>query len=202
MRERYGGKRPGYFRDTGLALLCSGLLALAGCGEKGDGGATVAAAPADAASRKPSGLVTIPPNSPKLQQLRVEGVRTAEVAIDEVISPGKIEVNPSGVSRIVLPAAGRIASVLVKLGDAVEKGQTVLTLESPDVDAVASSYLQAGAALAQANANLAKAQTDFGLAARGIKPFEDRRHCATTRLGFNAPSKARHSFKLGRSNNW
>jgi len=36
-----------------------------------------------------------------------------------------------------------------------------LTLESPDVDAVESSYLQAGAALAQANANLAKAQSDY-----------------------------------------
>jgi membrane fusion protein, heavy metal efflux system len=147
-------KRAGCFR----AVLFSGLLALAGCGGKSTSGDTVAAAPA---SRTSSGLVTFPPNSPKLQQLRVEAVKTAEVAIDEVISPGKIEVNPSGVSRIVLPAAGRIASVLVKLGDAVEKGQTVLTLESPDVDAVESSYLQAGAALAQANANLAKAQADF-----------------------------------------
>jgi cobalt-zinc-cadmium efflux system membrane fusion protein len=43
----------------------------------------------------------------------------------------------------------------------VQKGQAVLTLESPDVDAVESSYLQAGAALAQANANLAKAQSDY-----------------------------------------
>ena len=51
--------------------------------------------------------------------------------------------------------------MLVKLGDAVRKGQAVLTLESPDVDAVESSYLQAGASLAQANANLAKAQSDY-----------------------------------------
>jgi cobalt-zinc-cadmium efflux system membrane fusion protein len=137
------------------------LTALAGCGQKEGKNVTAAAADADPPQQQASGLVIIPANSPKLQQLRVEPIRTAEVPTDEVTSPGKIEANPGGISRIVLPAPGRIQSVLVKLGDAVEKGQTVLTLESPDVDAVESSYLQAGAALAQANANLAKAQSDY-----------------------------------------
>jgi cobalt-zinc-cadmium efflux system membrane fusion protein len=139
-------------------LLCM-MAALAGCGQKE--ARTAAAPPTDPAQQPAGGLVVLPPDSPKLQQLRVAPVRTAEVPTDEVISPGKIEANPGGISRIVLPAPGRIANVLVKLGDAVEKGQTVLTLESPDVDAVESSYLQAGAALAQANANLAKAQSDY-----------------------------------------
>ena len=140
------------------ALLCA-ILALAGCGQKQPN--RVTAASAEAPARPTNGMVVIPPDSPKLKQLRVEPIRTAETPISEVTSPGKIEVNPSSVSRIVLPAPGRIASVLVKLGDAVQKGQPLLTLESPDVDAVESSYLQAGAALAQANANLAKAQSDY-----------------------------------------
>src|SRR5438552_1308465 len=137
------------------------ILALAGCSEKAGKNVTAAAPTADRQPPSTPGLVVIPPDSPKLRQLRVEPVRTAETPIDEVTSPGKIEANPSGITRIVLPASGRISSVLVKLGDAVQKGQTVLTLESPDVDAVESSYLQAGAALAQANANLAKAQSDY-----------------------------------------
>jgi cobalt-zinc-cadmium efflux system membrane fusion protein len=135
------------------------IVALAGCRTK-EAEITTAAS-ADPPPRPANGLVIIPPDSPKLKQLRVETVRTAETPIDEVVSPGKIEVNPSSVSRIVLPAAGRITTVLVKLGDAVEKGQTLLTLESPDVDGVESSYLQAGAALAQAKANMGKAQSDF-----------------------------------------
>jgi cobalt-zinc-cadmium efflux system membrane fusion protein len=135
------------------------IVALGGCGTKE--AENVAARSVDPPPRPANGLVIIPPDSPKLKQLRVEPVRTAEIPIDEVVSPGKIEVNPGGVSRIVLPAPGRIASVLVKLGDAVEKGQTVLTLESPDVNGVESSYLQAGALLAQANANMGKAQSDF-----------------------------------------
>jgi cobalt-zinc-cadmium efflux system membrane fusion protein len=137
------------------------LITLAGCGQKEVKNVAAASTSADAAPRAAAGLVVIPQDSPKLQQLRVEAIRTAEAPIDEVISPGKIEANPGGISRIVLPAAGRISSVLVKLGDAVEKGQPVLTLESPDVDAVESSYLQAGAALGQAKANLVKAQSDF-----------------------------------------
>ncbi len=141
------------------SLVVCVMIAAAGCGQKED--KNVAAATADQAPRTADGVVVIPPDSPKLQQLHVEPVRTAQVPTDEVISPGKIEANPGGISRVVLPAPGRIASVLVKLGDAVEKGQTLLTLESPDVDAVESSYLQAGAALAQANANVAKAQSDY-----------------------------------------
>jgi cobalt-zinc-cadmium efflux system membrane fusion protein len=135
------------------------VIALAGCGGREPNHVT--AASPEPLQRASDGMVIIPPNSPKLQQLRVEPIRTAETPISEVTSPGKIEVNPSSVSRIVLPAPGRISTVLVKLGDAVQKGQPVLTLESPDVDAVESSYLQAGAALAQANANLAKAQSDY-----------------------------------------
>jgi len=136
------------------------LITLAACGHQEAKSVTAAASPADLAKQS-AGLIVMPPDSPKLRQLRVEPVRTAEVPTDEVISPGKIEANPGAISRIVLPAPGRISSVLVKLGDAVEKGQTVLTLESPDVDAVESSYLQAGAALGQAKASLAKAQSDL-----------------------------------------
>jgi len=146
-------------RSTTWQTICAFLI-LAGCASKEATRETSAHTDPVSATSSP-GLVIIPPDSPKLQQLRVEPVRTAEVPVDEVISPGKVEVNPGAVSRIALPAPGRIASVLVKLGDTVQKGQTVLTLESPDVDAVESAYLQSGAALAQANANLAKAQSDF-----------------------------------------
>jgi cobalt-zinc-cadmium efflux system membrane fusion protein len=147
-------------RTSASAIALLALLALSGCGQK-EVKSVTAAASADPPQHSTAGLVLIPPDSPKLEQLRVEAVRTAEVPTGEVISPGKIEANPGAISRIVLPAPGRISSVLVKLGDAVEKGQTVLTLESPDVDAVESAYLQAGAALGQARANLAKAQSDF-----------------------------------------
>src|SRR5260370_35638474 len=96
------------------------MIADAGCGKKED--KNLAAATADQAPRTADGGGVIPPDSPKLQQLHVEPVRTAQVPTDEVISPGKIEANPGGISRVGLPEPGRISSALDHLGDARRKG--------------------------------------------------------------------------------
>src|SRR4029077_19496425 len=69
--------------------------------------------------------------------------------------------NPNLVSRVALPLAGRVSSVLVRLGDAVKRGDPLLTLESPDSDAGVAAYLQGQAAITQAKANLNKAQADY-----------------------------------------
>jgi cobalt-zinc-cadmium efflux system membrane fusion protein len=107
------------------------------------------------------GEVTLPPDSPKLQQIRVAEVKLADVPTDEVVAPGKIEVNPNRVSRVVLPVAGRITKVLAHLGDAVIEGQPLLEVESPDADAAMSAHLQASAAVTQAKANVLKSQADL-----------------------------------------
>jgi cobalt-zinc-cadmium efflux system membrane fusion protein len=65
------------------------------------------------------------------------------------------------VSKVLLPVTGRIASVLVKLGDSVRKDQPLLTMASPDADAATSTYLSSMASTAQAEAALGKAQADF-----------------------------------------
>ncbi|MBI5282708.1 MAG: efflux RND transporter periplasmic adaptor subunit [Candidatus Solibacter usitatus] len=140
-------------RIAGLLLL-AGLLA--GCSKSGDG----AKAPAVAAAAGP-GEVVIAPDSPKLRQIKVEIVKEADVPVDEVDAPGRIEVNPNRVSRVVTPVAGRITQVFVKLGDAVKEGEPVATIESPDADVAISAYLQADSALGQMKANLLKAQADL-----------------------------------------
>jgi membrane fusion protein, heavy metal efflux system len=132
---------------------------LAACGKPEAPPAAPAAAPS--AARETPGRVVIPADSPRLEQVRVEAVALGEAAIDEVISPGKLEVNPNRISRILLPVTGRVASVAVRVGDAVQSGQTLLTVESPDADAAESAYLQAEAAITQARAAAAKAQADF-----------------------------------------
>jgi len=106
-------------------------------------------------------LISIPPDSPKLRQIRIEPARLAEVPTDEVISPGKIEVNPNRVSRVLLPVSGRIESVRVRLGDTVQAGQCLLEMQSADADAAMSTYLQSEATVTQAQASLVKTQADF-----------------------------------------
>ena len=78
-----------------------------------------------------------------------------------MIAPAKIEANPNRISKVVLPVTGRIATVLVKMGDAVVKDQPLLTIQSPDADAAVSAFLSAQAAVTQAEAGLTKAQSDF-----------------------------------------
>ena len=106
------------------------------------------------------GSVSVPANSPMLKQIRREPVASLELATDDVVAPGKIEANPNRVSKIVAPVAGRVARVLVTVGDSVRQGQPLFTIESPDADAAMSAHLQAGAAVTQATATLTKAQSD------------------------------------------
>ena len=107
------------------------------------------------------GFVVIAPDSPKLASIRVEKVESADLPANEIISPGKLEVNPNRVSRIVLPVTGRITSVAVRIGDSVSSGQPLLTVESPDADSAESAYLQADASLTQSKSSLVKSQADF-----------------------------------------
>ncbi|MCU1325082.1 MAG: efflux transporter, family, subunit [Bryobacterales bacterium] len=140
---------------TVLALACSG----AGCTTKKHAPAA-GVVDADAASPV-AGRVTIPPDSPKLQQIHVAAIAEQDVPIDEVIAPGKIDVNPNQVSRVMLPVTGKIVSTLVRIGDNVKQGQPVLQLESSEADLAISAALQSDAALTQSRVSLIKAQSDY-----------------------------------------
>jgi len=106
------------------------------------------------------GTVVIAADSPMLARITRQKVQTRELPTDEVVAPGKIEANPNRVSKVVLPVAGRVTSVLVKTGDAVRKDQSLLTLQSSDADAAMSTFLSAQATVTQARAALIKAQAD------------------------------------------
>jgi cobalt-zinc-cadmium efflux system membrane fusion protein len=88
--------------------------------------------------------VTLPPNAPQLAKLRIEKVLFEDVETDEVSAPGSLETNPNRVAHATLPVAGRITSVAVKLGDSVQEGQTLLTLESPEVDTAELAFPPSG----------------------------------------------------------
>ena len=144
-----------------VAALFLASVTLTGCGAKEERASANTNVTPNGLVREADGTIVLPADSPKLQQIHVDAVQLGDVPVGEVVSPGKIEVNPNKVSRVVLPVAGRVTSVLVKLGDAVQRGQPVLTLESPDADAAHSAYLQAMAAIVQAKSAMGKAQADY-----------------------------------------
>lgn len=141
------------------AFLAAAAILLAGCGRQEEQ-TNAASAPPAAEQRLADGTVVIAANSPKLKEIRVAPAEEAQVPVDEVVSPGKIEANPNLVSHVMLPVAGRVTSVQARIGDSVKRGQPLLTIESPDADAAESAYRQSQASLTQAKANLNKAQAD------------------------------------------
>ena len=146
-------------RRAVAALVSVILVASAGCLGENEKKQNPPTPPPNPASQ--TGLVILPADSPKLTQIRVETVETADLPTEEFTAPGKIDVNPNRVSRLLLPVPGRISKVLVKLGDSVAAGQPLLTVDSPDAGEAMSAYLQAEAALAQGKVGLAKATADL-----------------------------------------
>ena len=139
-------------------LILVTLALLGGCGKQPE-----AAIPAQAASKAaaPTNRITIPADSPQLARIKVAEVDTALVPTVEVTAPGKVELNANKVSHVALPLSGRIASVLVKLGDQVKAGQPLLLVESPEVDAAMSAVLSAQAGVNTAKSGVLKAQSDY-----------------------------------------
>src|SRR4051794_33986419 len=86
-------------------------------------------------TQQADGSIVIPADSPKLKEIRVAVVRSAEVPTDEVVSPGQIEAEPKRVSRGLLPGFGKNATVLVKICDRGHKKQPPPTPENPQTQA-------------------------------------------------------------------
>jgi cobalt-zinc-cadmium efflux system membrane fusion protein len=141
------------------AAACALWAALLAASCKTD--APPAKAPPAAAPAATAGQITIPADSPQLRQIRSEPVTLAQVPVGSVSAPGKVEANANRRSNLVLPVAGRVNAVLVKIGDFVKQGQPVLTVESPDIDAAVSGLQQAQASVTQTKSVLAKAQMDL-----------------------------------------
>jgi cobalt-zinc-cadmium efflux system membrane fusion protein len=135
------------------------VLVVTGCSQPPEKVATVRHA--DKGPRRVGQMVLWPEDSPQLRRIRVAVVEAADVPHEEVVAPGKVELNPGRVSRVALPVAGRVREVLVGLGDEVRQGQVVLTLESPEVPVIQSAIRQAEANVFQAKAALAKAEADL-----------------------------------------
>ena len=145
---------PRYF----AAAMVVTALALTGCGDSSGGDAPKNIAPAPVAK---VGQAVIAADSPQLAQIRTELVETSMVPVGDVSAPGKVEANSNRLSHIVLPVTGRVTAVLVKIGDFVHQGQSLITVESADAEAAVSSFQQAQAGVTQAKSALAKAQMDL-----------------------------------------
>lgn len=104
-------------------------------------------------------------------------VEMREFPADEIVAPGKVELNPNRVSRVLMPVAGRVRQVMVKLGDAVTEGQVVAVIESAEAGAALAATAQAQAQVSQAATTLSRAEKDLArsreLNANKAAPLKD-----------------------------
>lgn len=143
-------------------FVCCLTLGLTGCGEAKEAVAEKKeASSAPPTQEKSPDLVVLKADAPELHQMKIEPVKALPLPAEEVTAPARIETNPNRVGHAILPAPGRIAQVLVKLGDAVSAGQPVVTIHSSVVAEAESGFVQAEAGVRQAELALAKAEADL-----------------------------------------
>lgn len=189
-----------------IAVLTAAAALIPGCNRSNS--ASTRKAAAEPAGRQPSGRVALPPGSPKLARIRSAVVEMRAAPVDEIIAPGKVEANPNRISRITMPVPGRVSRVLVKLGDAVEQGQPLLVVDSPEAGAAIAAYRQAQSQARVAASALQKAQADLAR----LKELHENRAAAlkdvlaaqndvaqaqaAVDLAQNAREEARHRLEL------
>lgn len=156
-----------------IAILVGAVWLLCGCQIPP---ALPAPAPTGTPSASPTPTaVDLPLDSAKLDHVKVEPVLSAPMPGAEVTAPGRVEANPNLISHIYLPVAGRVQNVLVRTGDPVSAGQTLLTVLSPDatqaqtdlreadsnVREARDSLIEANIAVTKARTALRKAEIDY-----------------------------------------
>ncbi len=119
------------------------------------------------AMTREGGRLVIPEGSTLRDRLRVEAltVRPVRRALE---APAHVEADPARIARITPPLPGRVVSVAVHFGQEVRRGDTLLTLDAPELVGAQTEYLDARTALAQADRSLARQRdlSSHGIASR------------------------------------
>jgi len=121
--------------------------------------------------------VVVPASSPLAGRLEVEPAKFTTFT-RQVNAPASVEADPARYARILPPLNGRVLQLFVHPGDAVVKGQELLTIDAPDFVGAQTDYSRTRSVLTQAERNLAR-QED--LAAHGIVGQRDVDQARTDR---------------------
>lgn len=142
-----------------LGIACLALVVgTAGCSGESGAPAKKDERAAGSDEHKDEGLVRISDDEAARAGVRTEELQEQEIA-DTVTLTATVEANRERIAHVAPRVPGRISSVTAKLGDNVQQGQTLATLESIEVG-------EAYVAHAQARAEAEAAQTAFRRAER------------------------------------
>jgi len=156
----------------GAGLLLIVLLLAHGFGLWGGGGGTGAQA---ATLVHQGGRILVPEKSPLRARLTVAAV-LAEERGATVTAPGIVESDPARTVNVLPPGTGRVREVRVALGDRVQRGQVLATIDSPDLAQAYSDYDKAAATALLAAKNLKYQEEQFRIGAAAQRELESARN--------------------------
>jgi cobalt-zinc-cadmium efflux system membrane fusion protein len=169
---------------TARATIAAAILAIAvgayffatsGNGPKSELGSATNTNAQGAPDRGASTGVGDPPSlnltDSQLASVKVEPVGEHEFPIEKE-SVGSIDFNEDMTLQVFTPYQGRIISLLAKVGDDVKKGQTLYTIDSPDLLAAESNLIAAAGVLEMTTRNLARLKQLYTTRAVSQKDLE------------------------------
>ncbi len=135
-----------------MTLLCLGAV-LVSCHKTEDPGAAGAPPPAKVEKEQDVSLLTVdhPEQFPLVKAVSYFAPPTLNVT-------GTVNPDVSRTVPVITLATGRVVDIRARLGDAVEKGQILLQVQSPDISGAFSDYRKAVADELLANKQLERSQ--------------------------------------------
>jgi membrane fusion protein, heavy metal efflux system len=153
--------------NSRMAAMAAGALAAAlllywawpfGEGPKADIGTTAAsAAPTDAGAAARHDPDSVDLTDAQLTSVKVEPAEARDFPVDKQ-AIGSIDFNEDMAVQVFTPYQGRIIALYAQVGDDVTKGQTLFTIDSPDLLQAESTLIAAAGVSELTNRNLARAR--------------------------------------------
>ena len=104
---------------------------------------------------------------------KLVGIETSLVRYEQVQEslqvPGTVESTSNGRAVVTPPVAGRIVSIAIQLGDKVQKGQSLATMESPELAQAWSNIAEATRLRDISNADLKQARAEVQLSSTKLR---------------------------------
>lgn len=102
--------------------------------------------PGNALAKEESGLILLSPESQALAEIKTEEVMPRHLSI-ELEASGTIQVNENRLTRVGSRIPGRVIKVAAGLGDYMRSGDSLATVDSPELGQAQSEYLTVRAKL-------------------------------------------------------
>jgi cobalt-zinc-cadmium efflux system membrane fusion protein len=129
-----------------------------------------------APENEPTRTGTAPADSVELQESQMKSVKVEtagerEFPIEKA-AVGSIDFNEELLTQVFTPYQGKIVGLFAKIGDEVKKGQTLFTIDSPDLLAADSNLIAAAGVLQLTTRNLARLRALYESRAVSQKDLE------------------------------